>query len=66
MLGVDLMSLVRHRKLGTARYRLKRTLAPMRFECTAARKDLGWYPRIPLAEGLSRVLNGDARMRVDA
>jgi nucleoside-diphosphate-sugar epimerase/predicted dehydrogenase len=66
MLGVDLMSLVRHRKLGTARYRLKRTLAPMRFECTAARKDLGWYPRIPLAEGLSRVLNGDARLRVDA
>jgi 2-alkyl-3-oxoalkanoate reductase len=61
MLGLDLLSLVRHRKLGTARYRLRRTLAPMRFECAAARKDLGWRPRVTLAEGLARVLNGDAR-----
>jgi 2-alkyl-3-oxoalkanoate reductase len=58
MLGVDLLSLVRNRKLGTARYRLKRTLAPMRFSCAAARRDLGWEPRVALAEGLSRVLNG--------
>jgi nucleoside-diphosphate-sugar epimerase/predicted dehydrogenase len=63
MLGVDLMSLVRQRKLGTARYRLQRTLAPMRFECSAARKDLGWRPRVPLAVGLARALewpNGTA------
>ena len=53
MLGVDLVSLLRHRKLGTARYRLRRTLAPMRTECAAARKDLGWRPRVRLAEGLS-------------
>jgi predicted dehydrogenase/nucleoside-diphosphate-sugar epimerase len=58
MLGLDLISLVRHRKLGTARYRLQRTLAPMRFECTAARKDLGWQSRVPLAVGLGRVLDG--------
>jgi nucleoside-diphosphate-sugar epimerase len=32
-------------------------LAPMRFECAAARRDLGWRPRVPLAVGLSRVLN---------
>jgi nucleoside-diphosphate-sugar epimerase len=61
MLGVDLLSLVRNRKLGTARYRLKRTLAPMRFDCAAAKKDLGWQPRVALAEGLARVLNGDSR-----
>ena len=61
MLGLDLLSLVRHRKLGTARYRLQRTLAPMKFECEAARKDLGWRPRVTLAEGLARVLNGNAR-----
>jgi nucleoside-diphosphate-sugar epimerase/predicted dehydrogenase len=66
MLGVDLISLVRHRKLGTARYRLRRTLAPMRFECTAARKDLGWRPRVTLREGLGRVLNGDAPRTVSA
>jgi nucleoside-diphosphate-sugar epimerase len=58
MLGMDLMSLVRHRQLGTARYRLARTLAPLRFECAAARRDLGWRPRVSLAEGLTRVLNG--------
>jgi 2-alkyl-3-oxoalkanoate reductase len=56
MLGVDLVSLLRHWKLGTARYRLQRTLAPMRFECAAARKDLGWRPRVPLTVGLARVL----------
>ncbi len=61
MLGVDLIALVRHRKLGTARYRLKRTLAPMRFDCAAAKKDLDWQPRVSLAEGLARVLNGDSR-----
>ncbi|MFL5403188.1 MAG: NAD-dependent epimerase/dehydratase family protein [Gemmatimonadales bacterium] len=58
MLAVDLLSLVRERKMGTARYRLRRTLAPMRFECAAARRDLGWSPRVSLAEGLDRVLNG--------
>jgi nucleoside-diphosphate-sugar epimerase len=58
MLAVDLLSLVRNRKLGTARYRLQRTLAPMRFECAAARQDLGWRPRVTLAEGLARVVNG--------
>jgi nucleoside-diphosphate-sugar epimerase/predicted dehydrogenase len=61
MLGVDLLSLLRNRKLGTARYRLKRTLAPLRFDCTAAKRDLGWEPRVSLADGLARVLNGDAR-----
>lgn len=60
MLAVDLLALARHRKLGTARYRLRRTLAPMRFECAAARQDLGWRPRVTLAEGLTRVLSGGA------
>jgi 2-alkyl-3-oxoalkanoate reductase len=60
MLGADLLSLVRQRQLGTARYRLQRTLAPMRFESAAARKDLGWRARVPLALGLSRVLERDS------
>jgi nucleoside-diphosphate-sugar epimerase len=66
MLGLDLLSLARHGKLGTARYRLERTLAPMRFECAAARKDLGWRPRVTLAEGLARVFNGDQRKPANA
>ena len=57
MLGVDLASLVRRRKLGTARYRLHRTLADMRYKCTAARRDLGWEPRVSLSEGLTRALS---------
>ena len=57
MLGVDLMTFIRHGQMGTARSRLQRTLAPMRFECSAARNDLGWRPRVTLAQGLARALN---------
>jgi nucleoside-diphosphate-sugar epimerase len=59
MLGVDLLALARRGKLGTARYRLERTLADMRYRCTAARERLGWAPRVSLAEGLTRVLEAD-------
>jgi nucleoside-diphosphate-sugar epimerase/predicted dehydrogenase len=62
MLAVDLLTLARQRKLGTARYRLKRTLAPMRFACEAARRDLGWRPRVPLATGLTRALNHQSQL----
>jgi 2-alkyl-3-oxoalkanoate reductase len=61
MLALDLFSLIRNGQLGTRRYRLQRSLAPMRFECAAARKDLGWLPRVTLAQGLARVLEGDTR-----
>ena len=66
MLGLDLVTLVRQGHLGTARYRLQRTLAPMRFECAAARQELGWRPRVTLAQGLARVLNGDTPRTVNA
>jgi nucleoside-diphosphate-sugar epimerase len=59
MLGVDLLALVRRGKMGTARYRLERTLANMRYPCAAARKELGWQPRISLAEGFTRVLESE-------
>jgi 2-alkyl-3-oxoalkanoate reductase len=59
MLGVDLLSFARYRRMGTARYRLHRTLAPMRFDCAAARKDLDWQPRVPLTLGLARTLHHD-------
>jgi nucleoside-diphosphate-sugar epimerase len=58
MLGIDLLSVVRQRKLGTARFRLKRTLADMRFKCTAAREELGWVPRVFFEEGMTQVLEG--------
>ncbi|HJR17882.1 MAG TPA: NAD-dependent epimerase/dehydratase family protein, partial [Gemmatimonadales bacterium] len=61
MLCRDLLTFLTQRQLGTARHRLQRTLSPMRSECTAARRDLGWWPRVTLAQGLSRVLGGSAR-----
>ncbi len=56
MCGVDLLSLLRRRKLGTARYRLERTLANMRFKCTAARKELKWTARVSLVDALARTV----------
>jgi nucleoside-diphosphate-sugar epimerase len=55
MLAVDLVSL-RKGKLGTARYRLSRTLANMRYRCERARAELGWTPRVSLVEGLGRTI----------
>ena len=56
MLGVDLLSLIRRRRLGTARYRLDRTLANMRFKCAAAREELKWNARVSLVDALARTV----------
>jgi predicted dehydrogenase/nucleoside-diphosphate-sugar epimerase len=56
MFAIDLVSLARQRGLGTARYRLRRTLAPMRFACDLARKELAWTPHVELSEGLAATL----------
>jgi 2-alkyl-3-oxoalkanoate reductase len=60
MLGVDVLTLARRHKLGTARFRLKRTLADMRFDCASARAELGWQPRVSLEEGLAQVLEASS------
>jgi nucleoside-diphosphate-sugar epimerase len=60
MLGLDLIGLVRRGRMGTMRYRLKRTLADMRYRCTAAHQELGWKARIPQADGLAGMV-GQAR-----
>jgi nucleoside-diphosphate-sugar epimerase len=56
MLGLDVLSLARRRAPGTARYRLARTLADMRYRCEAARTELGWAPKVSLREGLAQTL----------
>jgi predicted dehydrogenase/nucleoside-diphosphate-sugar epimerase len=56
MLVADVFALVRRGKLGTARYRLARTLAEMRYPCLAARERLHWTPRVSLIQGLARVV----------
>jgi nucleoside-diphosphate-sugar epimerase len=56
MLAVDLVAWARHGSFGTARYRLARTLADMRYPCLTAREKLNWTPRVSPSEGLTRVL----------
>jgi nucleoside-diphosphate-sugar epimerase len=56
MFGADVFAAARRGKLGTARYRLARTLADMRYPCYAAREQLGWMPHVSLSQGLARVL----------
>ena len=60
MLGFDLGSLVHRGRLGSARFRLKRSMARMRFPSAAAREHLGWEPRVTFAEGLERTMAADA------
>jgi nucleoside-diphosphate-sugar epimerase len=57
MLGVDAVALLRNGKLGTARFRLYRTLGNMRFQCAAAREELQWTPRVALEEALARTVD---------
>jgi nucleoside-diphosphate-sugar epimerase/predicted dehydrogenase len=56
MLGVDLLSLIRRGSWGTARYRLDRTLANMRFKCAAAQQELNWKSRVSLTDALARTV----------
>jgi predicted dehydrogenase/nucleoside-diphosphate-sugar epimerase len=54
MAALDVLSLVRGRGAGSARYRLRRSLASFRVSSDAARTELGWSPRVSIEEGLSR------------
>ncbi len=61
-LGLDLLQLVRRRTHGTARYRLKRTLADMRYPSVAARKELGWEPQVGFEELLRMMVDHDLEL----
>jgi nucleoside-diphosphate-sugar epimerase len=54
MRGVDLAMFALKREPGTATYRLARTVANMRFRCESAHRELGWSPRVSVADGLAR------------
>ncbi|HUJ02704.1 MAG TPA: NAD-dependent epimerase/dehydratase family protein, partial [Rhizomicrobium sp.] len=43
--GVEMLGAVLHRPVPLSRYRVASALAPIRFDCTAARERLGWAPR---------------------
>lgn len=52
-LGCDIASRALGRTLPLSRYKLQRATESLRYDTSAARQDLGWLPRIPLAEGVA-------------
>ena len=55
-LGVECLGKILKRSVPLTRYRLQSALAPIAFDCTAAKKELGWEPRVGVEEGLQRTL----------
>ncbi len=55
-IGLDTLLWLRRGRGGTVRYRIRRTLADMRFPCLPARNELGWTPRVSLEEGIERTV----------
>ena len=55
-IGVELLGKLLNRSVPLTRYRLKSALAPIVFDCSAAKNELGWKPRIGIEEGLKRTL----------
>jgi len=54
--GVEMLGKLLKRSVPLTRYRLKSALAPIAFDCSAAKNELGWKPRVGLEEGLQRTL----------
>jgi len=52
----DVLGMFRRRQLGTARYRLRRTIANIRFRTDAARSELGWQPKVTFREALQHTI----------
>lgn len=52
-LGCDLASRALGRTLPLSRYKLQRATESLRYDISAARRDLGWTPRIPLVDGIA-------------
>ena len=55
-IGVELLGKLLKRSVPLTRYRLKSALAPIVFDCSAAKNELGWKPRIGIEEGLKLTL----------
>ncbi len=55
-LGVEILCGVLKRAAPLSRYRVASALAPLRFDCTAAEKVLGWKPRVGVKKGLETLL----------
>jgi predicted dehydrogenase/nucleoside-diphosphate-sugar epimerase len=51
-LGVEGVAALAGRSAPLSRYRLRSALAPMAYDCTAARERLGWQPRLGVRQAL--------------
>ena len=52
-LGVEGLARLARRPAPLSRYRVRSALAPMAFDCTAARDRLGWRPRVGIGSALA-------------
>ena len=54
--GVEILGAILKRPVPLSRYRVASALAPIRFDCTAARQTLGWKPRVGVEAGIAKTL----------
>jgi predicted dehydrogenase/nucleoside-diphosphate-sugar epimerase len=54
--GVEVLGAILKRPVPLSRYRIASALAPIRFDCTAARQTLGWMPRVGVEAGISKMV----------
>jgi nucleoside-diphosphate-sugar epimerase len=54
--GFEVLSKVLNRSLPLSIYRVKSALARMKFDCTRAKNELGWQPRVGVASGLQETM----------
>ena len=53
---VDLLARMLNRPTPVSPYRLRSAVAPLVFDCTKAREQLGWLPRVHTREALRKLL----------
>jgi 2-alkyl-3-oxoalkanoate reductase len=56
---VDLLARVLNRPAPVSPYRLRSAVAPLVFDCTKAREQLGWLPRVHTREALRKLLTSE-------
>lgn len=58
-IGIELMAKILSRSPPLSLHQVRSSLAPVTFDCRAARQTLGWQPRVGVRQGLRRTLESD-------
>ncbi len=56
-LGLEMLGAILKRPPPLSRYRVASALAPVRFDCSEARQQLGWMPSVGVEAGILRYIN---------